>query len=482
MRSFPRFFVAILILVGLFLALAPYFAGEIAQQQFNNQLQTLNEQSPYITITPSNYQRHWFNSTAQLLIDIHSPKGSMAQFDKKITVDAIIKHGPLIKVNGGFYFAKGALIIESNTPDFEGALVYIVNWRNQLISSANIPFLKFTDSAGNMYTAQSVQFETALNNHHVVHTLILRNICIVTANKNPVSLDLYNIMITSNKHQSNNLWLGNAEVFIGSGVLLNHTTQANIVSIDKLTLNALGSLSQDQTKLNSLFNLHVQSATFMTKTIEPITLNYGVQDVDINSYKNFMNILEQSKNTSINANPAQDMALLQSLAQVVESGLCISINRFYIGLPKTIASSPVDIHADIAFTPMDKLAAQGLTATSAAGFMGMAPMLATTLVKTMHATATLSLPQDLVKEGLALHYATLLANSGMKQKPPVQTPEALGDAAYNYLVTNHMFVPNTDGSLKIMIVFDKTGALINGQKPALQLPIPTMIPGGHLAQ
>ena len=68
----------------------------------------------------------------------------------------------------------------------------------------------------------------------------------------------------------------------------------------------------------------------------------------------------------------------------------------------------------------------------------------------MHATATLSLPQDLVKEGLALHYATLLANSGMKQKPPVQTPEALGDAAYNYLVTNHMFVPNTDGSLKIM--------------------------------
>ena len=483
MRTFPRFFVAILVLLALFFGLSPYFAGEIAEQQFNNQLQTLNGQSPYITITPSNYQRHWFNSTAQLTIDMHSPKGSPAQFDKKVTVNAIIKHGPLIKVNGGFYFAKGALIIESNTSDFEGSLVYIVNWRNQLITSANIPFLKFTDSAGNTYTAQSIQFETALTNQHVVHTLILRNICILTAAKNPVSLDLYDLMITSNKHQSNNLWLGNAEVFIGSGALINHTTQASIVSIEKLTLNALCSLSQDQTKLNSLFNLHVQSATFMTKTIEPLTLNYGVQGVDANSYKTFMNILEQSKGANtLSANPTQDMALLQSLAQVFEAGLNISVNRFYIGLHKAIASSPVDIHADIAFAPMDKLAAQGLTATSAAGFMGMAPMLATTLVKTMHANATLSLPQDLVKEGLALHYASFLTNSGMKQKPPIQTPEALGDAAYNYLVAHHMFLPNVDGSLKITLTFDKTGALINGQKPALQLPMPTMIQGNHLAQ
>jgi hypothetical protein len=274
-------------------------------------------------------------------------------------------------------------------------------------------------------------------------------------------------MITSNKYQHNNLWLGTLEFFVESGSLMNHATQTTIGSLKQLTLNALCSPGQDKTKLSSLFNLHIQSATFMKNTIEPIILNYGIQNINAKRYKNFMNLFEQSKNMgTLSSDPNQDMAVLQALAEVVESGFSITVNRFYMGLPSSIASSPLSVYADVTFDPMDNLAAEGLAPSSAAGFMNMAPLLATTLIKTMHAHAELSLPQNLIKEGLVLHYAAF-----------TQQPEVLGDAAYTYLVTHHMLIPNGHDSVSINLSFDNSKPLINGQKPALQLPMPTQIAG-----
>jgi hypothetical protein len=157
-----------------------------------------------------------------------------------LSIDAIIKHGPLVAINGAIHFAKGAFIIKNDTPDFEGSLVYMVDWRNRLIASADVPFLKFNDSDGNVYTAQSVQFETTLAaSHHIIHTLTFRNLCILIASKQPTTLDLDNIMITSNKYQRHHLWLGTANIFIGSASLTNHVTQAIIGAFNQLTLNVL---------------------------------------------------------------------------------------------------------------------------------------------------------------------------------------------------------------------------------------------------
>lgn len=463
MRPLSRITITTVALSILFFLIAPYFVGEVVHKQLDNQIQALNQKSPYVTITSINYQRHWFNSTARLLIDLHSPLGTTASFHKKLFVDAMIKHGPLVNIHGSLHAAKGALIIESDTADFNGSLTYMVGWRNRLVTFANIPFLKFTDSNGNAYTAQSLQFNTTLASHHTNHTLTLRNLCILIASKQPTMLDFDNIMVTSNNYQPNSPWLNTMELFVESGSLMNHVTQVSISSFKKLTLNALGSPSKDQKKLNFLFNLHTQSLTFMKNTIEPIILNYGIQNINADRYKNFMTLFEQAQNTAaLNSDPNQAMALLQSFAQVVESGLSITINRLYIGLPKNLASSPLSMHANITFDPMDQLAAEGLAPPSAAGFMGMAPLLATTLIKTMHASAELSLPQSLIKEGLVLRYATLTPK-----------PEVFGDAAYTYLVTHHMLIPNGTDSVNITFNLDQNKILINGEKPALQLPMPT---------
>lgn len=472
MRTLSRAILTVPILVALLLLMSPYFFGYIAQKQFNNQVQTLNQQSPYITITPDHYQRHWFSSTVDLVIDFHSPAGTDEQFHKSIAVEAIIKHGPLINVNAALHFAKGALIIQGTTPDFQGSLFYVINWNNRLITSAHIPKLTFNDSNGNTYIAKSVRFTTtfsALN--HITHTLTLKNLSILTSSKQSTStVAINNLMITSTRYQNKGLWLGTAEVFIGTVSLTNNTTKVIVGSLNKLTLNAFSSLNKDQTKLNSLFNFNGQSLTFLNKTVAPIVLSYGIQNVDVSSYKHFITVLEQSNSNTSNNHSTQDMALIKALSHIFESGFTMTINRLYIGLPKAIASSPISIHAQITFNPMDTLAAEGLAPASATGFMDMAPLLATTLIKTIHAKAKFSLPQNLIREGLVLHYANLLSNPNIKQDPIAKTPEALGDAAYTYLINNYMLLPNTDGSLETDITFDKNGALINGHKPALQLP------------
>lgn len=463
MRPLSRIITTIVTLAALFFLASPYFIGEVAQKQLDNQIQGLNQKSPYITITLLNYQHRWFNSTARLLIDFHSPKEVTTPFHKKIFVDAIIKNGPLINIHGSLHVAKGALIIESDTADFDGSLTYMVDWRNRLITFANIPFLKFTDSNGNVYTTQSLQFNTTLAFHHLSHTLTFRDLCILIASKQPIMLDLDNVMVTSNRYQPNTPWLNTMEFFIESGSLMNHVTQVSMGHFKKLTLNALCSPSKAQKELNFLFNLHIQSLTFMKNTIKPIILNYGIQNINADRYKNFMTLFEQAQNTAaLNSDPNQAMNLLQSLAQIVESGLSITINRFYLGLPKNLASSPLSMHGNITFDPMDQLAAEGLTPPSAAGFMGMAPLLATTLIKKLHASGELSLPQNLVREGLVLHYAALTPK-----------PEVFGDAAYTYLVTHRMLIPNGTDSVNIIFNFDQNKMLINGQKPALQLPMPT---------
>ncbi|PHQ79154.1 MAG: hypothetical protein COB66_07465 [Coxiella sp. (in: Bacteria)] len=515
MRKLVYTLLTLAVIIVAALLVSPYFVGSAVQSQFQNQITALNKKSPYVTITADNYKRHWFESTADVNVNFHTPTGLglPASFNKNMTFNAIVKNGPVFKTAGGFHTGKGALVIEGTTPQFKGSMSAIIKWNNKLDLEANIPTLTFTDSSQDKFTLTGITATTTHGSgNNMVHTVTLEKLNITTPKDQVMNVN--DVKISADGATDQNLWLGTGSFSIDSitaGQEMNGKTMA-MGNLKNMTLRFNATTTDNGAKFNSDIALNIESVEAMGKTVKPITLSYGINGVNIKSYNGLAGTLKKMQDNGSLQHPsaAQTVALAQGLAGIIEPGFQVKLNKLYVGLPKSIASSPISAQAQVTLKPIDNLlqkimgsatsaAAQresthstrdavisGLTHTQAqAGsanaqnaqqmqmrLMQSLPMITGSLMKALNADGNASVPQNLLMQALTGHYTGILSKVAARGTPVSQTAPQLAKEAYDYLVSNKMMIPNSDGSVKSAFTFKDGKLLINGATPALKLPMP----------
>lgn len=483
--------ILIILVIAAFLV-SPYFLGGQAQENFHKQIAAFNKSSPYITITPESYQRHWFSSDAQVKINFHSPSlMGQEQFNKNYTYNVVIKHGPLffLPQHGGssVHWGAGAILIKGDSTDFDGVVAVDLNWNNKLNVFADIPHLVLHDTKGNDYTVTNLTFTTKTHGKNTQYTLSIPTVSAQLAQEHQAQASLKNFKIMANGHDVNALWVGNINLSIGNITAgLNESGAAiPIANVQNITTDAETTLSKDKTKINSTLNFNIDSVSAMGNVIKPITFSYSVNGIDFAAYQQLMQAaetLQQSANTQ--AAPQQGMQLADAAIKILENGFTVKLNKIYVGLPKELASSPLSASAQLDVKPTDNLAQQLTTALTSAESQGHAnaeleqqlahslPQIMGSLTKAVSANGAAMLPQSLVKMALLHNYTNELMHMAAAGHNVSQTPQELTKAAYDYLTQNKMLIPNDDGSTKVAFTFRNGQLLVNGEEPAFNLPKP----------
>lgn len=115
-----------LVLILAVLILGSYYGmGLVTQRTLNRSVDLMN-QSTGLSVTVTDYQRHWFNSTAALDMKIHTPERVETNADGKqetipaqdysLVVPIDIIHGPIIYTQSGVLFGLGYAHTTLNLP------------------------------------------------------------------------------------------------------------------------------------------------------------------------------------------------------------------------------------------------------------------------------------------------------------------------------------------------------------------------------
>ena len=527
MRKFIYTILVLVIIVVAAFLISPYFLGSRAEQQFQDEIALFNKNplySSYVTITPENYQRHWFSSDATVKITFHAPSSTHDNFNESFTYNTIIKHGPLYVVshNGktNMHFGAGAMIIKGDSADFNGIIAITAGWNNQLKVFADIPTLILKDSENNQLTFHDLTFNTQLLDHgNAAYTLELPKI---TANMNSDNADgsvtINNTKFVMKGRMSHSLWLGSGELTFADivGGMAHQGATTPMISLKGFSTNFENDLSNDKTKFNSQLNLNIVSLSALGYTVKPITISFSSNDLNAQAYEQFSVALNKIQNAQLTAStPSTNdlMDAINALSKIIESGFTLELNKVYVGLPKNLASSPLSASAQLTVKPITDLSQKinmimsavnsikdqnktndvqqtrddllsDLTNSHAAPGSAQAqehqqvqamiaksiPMLLSSLVNSVVAHGEASIPVSLVKQALLQQYTEQLMHMAAHGQDVTQTPQDLATAAYKYLVTNKMLMPDNAGAVRTSFKFADGQLTINGEKPALDLP------------
>ena len=452
---FRTVFVALILILLAFL-IVPFIIGYTIQKNINQALDTFNkQQSPYITLSLPQFHRHWFYSDAQIKLSTHFPP-AISQLNNDYTFDAIIKHGPLfvISQNGTrqLFFNKGALVIYGDSDNFQGVAANIFDWRNKFYSFAHVPLLKLINVNGINLTLQNLQVSSQEKfNHNIVTTLSIDSIQASSVkNGLPFTLTINKLTTITKGEFQNFIWLGTHNTSVENiDVSLNSNGITNKIGVlQNLSFNISNTLSADASKFNAESMTNVQSLTIADKTIQPVTLSYSLNNVDMGAY---MALLQAAKQLPTQANLTAQIA--QSGIDIAKKGFTFKLNKLFVGLPKSLASSPILASGEITLAPNEQLK--------------ISPTLKNDVEALITADAQLSLPQSLLKQYMSLRYSKMLPGN----KSSI-TPEQLAEQSYNDLINNAMFTVNPDGSVQTRLSFSAGKLLINGHAPAFNLPAP----------
>lgn len=502
MRKVIYSILGLVVIVVIAFLVSPYFIGSSAEETLHNQITIFNKQIPYITISTSDYQKHWFNSNAKVKIAFHPPKGSGLPQDlgKSLTFNAVIKHGPVFKITdsdgkSSFHFGRGALEIKGTSPTFQGNIEAVLSTTNEVDINADIQKLVFHDNNDNSYTLSGLTFatETGADNNKM-HTLAISSL-VVADKQQAGSATFKNINLNADGHDNHDVWLGNGNFSIAS-INVVEGVDKPLAQINNFSVRFKNDLSDDKTKLNSSIGLNVESATAMGKTLKPITFKYSINDIDAKAYESLMStIKELQSNADVqHLSMQQLMLLVKPVFSLIQAGFNFKINKIFVGLPKEIASSPISAHATVTLKPLgnvlDKIMQPILDASSAPGkqremqmkMMSSLPMLMGSLTKAVEADGQVNIPTSLINMALMQKYSSALARMAAHGMQVSETPQQMAKKAYDYLVAQKMLVPNDNGDADIMKFSFKDGVLlINGQHPAINLPRPRPTPSTSAA-
>ena len=520
--------VLIIIVVAAFLV-SPYFLGSRAQEQFHDEIALFNKTPPYssyITITPESYQRHWFSSDAQVKVTFHTPQSSHQHINKSFTYNAIIKHGPLFFISNdgksSLHMGAGAILIKGDTADFNGIIAVSLSWGDHLNVYADIPTLTLKDSQGNNFTFHNLKFTTKPgSNDQVVYKLLLPKFTAqVNTSKPAGTVNINNTKLVVSGREDKGAWLGTGNFTIANlAANINEKgVEAPIANMKNFSASIDNNLTSDKTKLNSQLNLNIESLTAVGKTIKPITISYGVDGVNADAYRQFKVSIDkvQASQAATGSPSFKDaMSAVNAVLKIIESGLTFKVNKIYVGLPKNLASSPLSANAQLTVKPITNLSQKiaalvgaAARASQASGHQAASqsrdellsglthiqpqhgstgsqqqrqmqlviakatPILLGSLIHAVAANGQASIPESLVKQGLLQRYTEELMHMAAHGQNVTQTPQDLASDAYNYLTGHKMLIANNDGSMKIHFNFAKGELLINGEKPAFDLPKP----------
>ncbi len=503
MRKVIYSILGLVVIVVIAFLVSPYFIGSSAEETLHKQIAIFNKQIPYITISTSDYQKHWFDSDAKVKISFHPPRGSGLPQDlsKSLTFDAVIKHGPIFKITdsdgkSSFHFGRGALQIQGTSPTFQGNIGAILSATNDIDLNADIQKLVFHDNDGNSYILSGLTFATEPGtNNNKMHTLAIISVA-VTDKQQAGSATFKNINLNADGHDDHDVWLGNGNFSIASINVLEGTDKP-LADINNFSVRFKNDLSDDKTKLNSSIGLNVESATAMGKTLKPITFKYSINNIDAKAYQSLMStIRDLQSNANIQKLSAnQLMTLVKPVFSLVQAGFNFEVNKIFVGLPKEIASSPISANASVTLKPlgdafnriMQPLLETVATSSSSdpkslpadkqreiqMKMMSSLPMLMSTLTKAITADGQINIPTSLINMALMQKYTSELASMAARGMQVTETPQQMAKKAYDYLIAQKMLVPNDKGDADMLKFSYKDGVLlINGQHPATNLPRP----------
>ncbi len=488
MRKLIYSLLAIMAIILTILFVAPYFIGKHVQQLALDNINVFNSTPPYsnyITVTTENYQRHWFSSDAQIKITLHTPAAASTKFNESYTYAATIKHGPLFFIHrnnsSSVHWGAGAIVIDDHSTDFDGAFGALLPWHGQPNLFAHISTFLLHDPAGNTYSFNDILFDTQGSHHTAMqYTLSIAqlNAHIINA-ASSVAIEMHNIKFAMNGRQIQTVWLGSYDfsaekLLIG---LIAHGAKTPLAVIKNVTFNTGSHLTADKSKIDASFAFNIDSLDAMQKTIKPITLNYSVNGVDVRALQQPTSVQMQANNPT-----------LQTAIQVLQNGFTFKIDKLYLGLPKDLASSPLSAQAELTMKATDGMAkklnaiiakAQSDASTVQAqpnnAYIEQAlPLVLQELKDVVIAKGQASIPQSFIEQGLLHLYTEQLIKLAAANANVIQTPQELAAQAYTYLTQNKMLIPNNDGSISLAFTFDQGQLLINGNKPAFDIPQPTL--------
>lgn len=522
MRNLVGTVLILVILVILGFLVAPYFMGGRAQQAFNQQIETYNKTSPLasvMTIAPESYQRHWFSSDATVKVTFHAPN-SFFKENSSYTFNLKVKHGPVFTVNDDgntrYHWGAGAILLKGDTTDFNGIILVSINWTKDPGLFADIRNLILNDQSHNTYTLKNLTFNTKEGSGANTHYLL--TIPTITAQLKEGELTgtlaMNNLRLTTDGHDNNHLWLGTINFSMDKLAFETNPSNQPLAMLNDLTASLETKLSDNKTKTSSSFNFNIDSLDVMGNTIKPITVSYSIDGIDADAYRQLKVLGEQVQLSEAQHQqpPAQlILQMVEAAAKLLENGMTFTINNVYVGLPKSLASSPLSANAQLTVKPMNNLldnltniigaisksqspqqnrdqASSNVTGAQPQADSNLAdsqqqlelqlmkslPALDAAFTKAIAANGKASLPESLIKQLLLERYTRQLMSYAASGKNVTQTPQDLANRAFHYLVTNKMLIPANDGSMKIKFRYNNGQLSVNDQPPALQLPQPTV--------
>ena len=149
MRQFFTILAIALVIIGAIFGFTPFFIGTQIESNFQQTMDKVSSKSPYFTLTASNYQRHWFHSTANIQVNIKPNRGLLTtQLPSTLTIPVTIKHGLLIRTPHGLTMGRVAFVMENNSTNFDGRVGCIIKLSGHASQFADIKQINYHDKNG----------------------------------------------------------------------------------------------------------------------------------------------------------------------------------------------------------------------------------------------------------------------------------------------------------------------------------------------
>lgn len=470
MRSFFTGLIIVVALLAALIGISPYFIGQRVETNLKNELATASQNSPYATLSVENYQRHWFTSTATVKVTIRPSQTAMKPFSFELPVN--IKHGPIMMLPQGVKFGLGAFLMNQQTQQFNGHIGAIMSFSGQSNPFGQIKTMNINKDGAQLSLQNLILQPTSKKDVLNIEKLSIQTPA--SEKTKPILITLNQIKLHLDGAMSNiaKEWLGKGDFTIQSTSATEIGGDANKqdVHIGQLTLG-FKSILTNNTKNNVSINFMVQSFQAGNKVIKPISLSYGIYGLDVKASSAINQLIKDQPD--ITQDPAK---LMPSIFNLLGQGLTFKINKFYAGLPTTIASSPINLSATVTLKPSNigqQAAKLGKTLqfTQFDPKLYLMPLLSLTRYLDINVQAML--PISLVKATLKSRYKNSLSRLAANNQSVAETPDTLTEKGYQYLVDNKMLVAGQqNGATNINITFKNSKLLVNGHEPALDIPQP----------
>lgn len=472
MRSFFTGLIIVVVLLAALIGISPYFIGQRVETNLKKELAAASQNSPYATLSVENYQRHWFTSTATIEVAIRPSQATMKPFSFELPVN--IKHGPIMVLPQGLKFGLGAFLINQQTQQFNGHIGAIMTFSGQSTPFGQVKTMNIHKDGGQLSLQNLILQPTSKKEVLNIEKLSIQTPA--SEKTKPILIRLNQIKLHLDGAMSNiaKEWLGKGDFTIQSMSATEIGGDANKqdVHMGQLTLGFNSILTNNNTKNNVSINFMVQSFQAGKKIIKPINLSYGIYGLDVKASSAINQLIKDQPD--ITQDPAK---LMPSLFNLLGQGLTFKINKFYIGLPTSIASSPINLSATVTLKPSDigqqaEKLGKTLQFTQFDPKLYIMPLLSLTRYLDVNIDATL--PISLVKTTLKSRYKNSLSRLAANNQSVAETPSSLTEKGYQYLVDNKMLVTGQqDGAANINITFKNSKLLVNDHEPALDLPQPS---------